>query len=127
VRGAAYALVWVALITALWPGLDAGMRIPVAGYSLLLTAMAAGAFGLGGTGAAGGLLFLLSDGLIAAGLADWPQPPAHDLWIMLTYAAAQFLLVRAVQGAPERAADPGGTYGGKAPADRPRTQPLTTE
>ncbi|SEO75366.1 Uncharacterized membrane protein YhhN [Actinacidiphila rubida] len=127
VRCAAYAVVWVALITALWPGLDAGMRIPVAGYSLLLTAMAAGAFGLGRPGAAGGLLFLLSDGLIAAGLAGWPRPPAHDLWIMLTYAAAQFCLVRAVQATPERAAANPGTYGGKAAADRPRTHPLTTE
>lgn len=127
VRCAVYAVLWAGLVVALWPGLDAGMRIPVACYSLLLTAMAAGAFGLGRTGAAGGLLFLLSDGLIAAGLADWPRPPAHDLWIMLTYAAAQFLLVRAVQGVPERAAGQPGTYGGKAAADRPRTHPLTTE
>jgi len=126
-RCAGYAVVWAALVAGLWPGLDAGMRVPVACYSLLLAAMAAGAFGLGRTGAAGGLLFLLSDGLIAAGLADWPRPPGHDLWIMLTYAAAQFCLVRAVQAAPERAAPPAGAYGGEAPADRPRTRPLTTE
>jgi uncharacterized membrane protein YhhN len=123
-RCAGYAVVWAALVAGLWPGLDAGMRVPVACYSLLLAAMAAGAFGLGGTGAAGGLLFLLSDGLIAAGLADWPRPPGHDLWIMLTYAAAQFLLVRAVQAAPDQAAPPAGAT---EPADRPRARPLTSE
>ena len=131
-RYAVYGVLWAVLVVLLWPGLDAGMRVPVAAYSLLLTAMAAGAFGLGRTGALGGLLFLLSDGLIAAGLADWPQPPAHDLWIMLTYAAAQFCLVRGLldgpgRGVPADAADSASAYGGSAPADRPRTQPLTTE
>ena len=42
----------------------------------------------------GGALFMVSDTLIATGVADWPQPPRPQLWIMLTYAAAQFLLVR---------------------------------
>ncbi|MBY8880364.1 lysoplasmalogenase [Streptomyces sp. PLK6-54] len=131
-RCAVYAVVWAVLVVLLWPGLDAGLRVPVAVYSLLLTAMAAGAFGLGRTGAAGGLLFLLSDGMIAAGLADWPRPPAHDLWIMLTYAVAQFCLVRAVQtpaepGVPGNAERDAAAYGGNAPADRPRTPPLTTE
>lgn len=46
----------------------------------------------------GGALFLLSDTLIATGVADWPQPPVPDLWIMLTYAAAQFLLVHGTLG-----------------------------
>jgi uncharacterized membrane protein YhhN len=45
---AAYAAVWAVTITLLWGGLDPGMRVPVAGYSLLLTAMAAGAYGLSG-------------------------------------------------------------------------------
>lgn len=100
-RYAVYGAVWAVLVVLLWPGLDAGLRAPVAVYSLLLAAMAAGAYGLGPAGTAGGVLFLLSDGMIAAGLADWPQPPAHDLWIMLTYAAAQALLTRAVLGAPD--------------------------
>ncbi|MGW2363884.1 lysoplasmalogenase, partial [Streptomyces phaeofaciens] len=34
------------------------------------------------------------DTLIATGVADWPQPPRPEVWIMLTYIAAQFLLVR---------------------------------
>ncbi|MFD0314136.1 lysoplasmalogenase [Streptomyces flavalbus] len=80
-------------VALLWPGLPADLRAPVAGYSLLLTAMAYGATRLGPLAATGGALFLLSDTLIATGVADWPQLPAPDLWVMLTYGAAQALLV----------------------------------
>ena len=55
---------------------------------------------LGRYAALGGALFLLSDALIATGIADWPQLPAHDFWIMLTYIAAQYLLTRGALGAP---------------------------
>lgn len=103
-RYACYGLVWAVMITLLWPGLDPGMRVPVAVYSLLLTAMAAGAYGLGRTVAAGGALFLLSDTLIATGIADWPQPPGHQVLIMLTYAAAQALLTAGILAAAPRTA-----------------------
>ncbi|MFC8199464.1 lysoplasmalogenase [Streptomyces sp. NPDC060006] len=93
---AAYVLALVATVTLLWPGLPADLRVPVAGYSLLLTAMAYGATRLGPVAGAGGALFLLSDTLIATGVADWPQPPRPDLWIMLTYLAAQCLLTAGV-------------------------------
>lgn len=96
VRCAAYAALWAVLVVLLWPGLDAGMRVPVALYSLLLAAMAAGAYGLGGAALAGGALFLLSDGLIATGLADWPQLPGHDFWVMATYLAGQAVLALGV-------------------------------
>jgi uncharacterized membrane protein YhhN len=89
-----YAVVLVATVALLWPGLPADLRLPVAVYSTLLTAMACGAaIRLGPVAGAGGVLFLLSDTLIATGIADRPQPPRPDLWIMLTYVAAQFLLV----------------------------------
>jgi uncharacterized membrane protein YhhN len=91
-RCAAYAAVWAALVVLLWPGLDTAMRVPVALYSVLLAAMAAGAYGVNGTVGLGGALFLLSDSLIATDLADWPQLPAHDVWVMATYLAAQALL-----------------------------------
>ncbi|MET7489192.1 lysoplasmalogenase [Streptomyces sp. NPDC005538] len=92
---ACYAVALGTLVVLLWPGLPAGLRVPVAGYSALLTAMAyAAATRLGPVAGLGGALFVLSDTLIATGVADWPQPPAPDFWIMLTYAAAQFLLVR---------------------------------
>lgn len=93
---AAYTLALAGTVALLWPDLPADMRGPVAGYSLLLTAMALGATTLGVTAAAGGALFLLSDTLIATGVADWPQPPRPDFAIMLTYLAAQALLTRGV-------------------------------
>ncbi|GHE96090.1 hypothetical protein GCM10018785_71370 [Streptomyces longispororuber] len=102
---AAYGAALVTTVALLWPDLPADMRAPVAGYSLLLTAMAYGATALGPAAAAGGALFLLSDTLIATDVADWPQAPRPDFWIMLTYLAAQALLARGVltgAAAPER-------------------------
>ncbi|MFF9500241.1 lysoplasmalogenase [Streptomyces sp. NPDC014656] len=90
--GALYALALTGTVVALWPDLPADLRIPVAGYSLLLTAMAYRASSLGVLAGTGGALFLLSDTLIATGIADWPQLPAPDFWVMLTYIAAQYLL-----------------------------------
>lgn len=90
--GLVYAVVLGATVVALWPGLPADLRIPVAGYSLLLTAMAYRSSSLGVLTGIGGALFLLSDTLIATGIADWPQLPAPDFWVMLTYIAAQYLL-----------------------------------
>ncbi|MFF3688727.1 lysoplasmalogenase [Streptomyces sp. NPDC002187] len=98
---AGYGAVLVGLVVLPWPDLPAELRGPVAGYSLLLTAMACRATGLGRLAGAGGALFLLSDALIATGMAGWPQLPAPDFWIMLTYCAAQLLLTA---GAQQRAA-----------------------
>ncbi|MGW1555882.1 lysoplasmalogenase [Streptomyces sp. NPDC002144] len=89
-----YTAALVTTVALLWPDLPADLRVPVAGYSTLLTAMAYTAARLDPVAGLGGALFMLSDTLIATGVADWPQPPRPDLWIMLTYAAAQFLLVR---------------------------------
>ncbi|MFJ2589859.1 lysoplasmalogenase [Streptomyces sp. NPDC087538] len=106
--GIAYAVVLTVFVALLWDGLPADLRIPVTGYSLLLTAMAFRAGTLGRYAAAGGALFLLSDALIATGIADWPQLPAPDFWIMLTYIAAQFLLTVGVLA-------PGPKWGGVTP------------
>ncbi|MFE9094893.1 lysoplasmalogenase [Streptomyces sp. NPDC007264] len=95
---AAYGIALVVLVALLWPGLPAGLRVPVAGYSLLLTAMAYGATRPGPVAGVGGALFMLSDTLIATGVADWPQLPRADFWVMATYVAAQALLVRGVLG-----------------------------
>ena len=82
------------------------------GYSLLLTAMAWRAGILGRYAALGGALFLLSDALIATGIADWPQLHAPDFWIMLTYLAAQYLLTTgALAHRADSAADDTGAYG----------------
>lgn len=93
-----YGLALVAAVASLWPGLPADLRLPVAGYSALLTTMAWAATRLGPVAGLGGALFVLSDLLIATGVADLPQPPRPDLWIMLTYLAAQYLLVRGALG-----------------------------
>ncbi|MFC9297505.1 lysoplasmalogenase [Streptomyces sp. NPDC057011] len=90
--GGAYALALLGTVALLWPDLPADLRIPVAGYSLLLTAMAYRSSALGRTAGIGGALFLISDTLIATGVAEWPQLPRPDFWIMATYLAAQYLL-----------------------------------
>ena len=86
-----YAVVWAGLVVLLWPGLGA-LQIPVAAYSLLLTATAVTSAGYGWSTGVGGALFFISDGLIALRLADLPQPPMPGVWIMSTYALAQYLL-----------------------------------
>ncbi|MDX3644013.1 lysoplasmalogenase [Streptomyces sp. MB09-02B] len=97
--GVAYGLALVVAVVSLWPGLPADLRLPVAGYSALLTTMAWATSRLGLVAGLGGALFVVSDLLIATGVAEWPQPPRPDLWIMLTYLAAQYLLTRGVLGA----------------------------
>ncbi|MBA4859819.1 lysoplasmalogenase [Streptomyces sp. PSKA54] len=98
----AYGVVLIGTVTLLWPDLPEELRGPVAAYSLLLTAMAYGAGRLGLAAGIGGALFLLSDTLIATGVAQWPQLPLPDLWIMGTYLAAQYLLTRGVLDAHRR-------------------------
>ncbi|MBB5933705.1 lysoplasmalogenase [Streptomyces zagrosensis] len=93
-----YATAWLVTVAALWPDLESDLRVPVAVYSLLLTAMALGALRVGVVAGVGGALFLLSDTLIAAGLADWPELPVPQFWIMLTYLGAQVLLARGLLG-----------------------------
>lgn len=88
----AYALALVGTVALLWADLPADLRVPVAGYSLLLTAMAYRSSALGVRAGIGGALFLISDTLIATGVAAWPQLPRPDFWIMATYIAAQYLL-----------------------------------
>lgn len=88
-----YGTAWAGTLAALWPGLDAELRVPVALYSLLLTTMALGATRAPAGAAAGGALFLLSDTLIAAGLTGRPVP---QFWIMLTYVTAQYLLAEGI-------------------------------
>lgn len=102
----------VTTVALLWADLPADLRVPVAAYSLLLTAMAYRAgTRLGLFAGIGGALFLVSDTLIATGVAGWPQPPAPQFWIMLTYLAAQALLVGGTLGALNARRAPAVTYG----------------
>lgn len=104
-----YGAVWIILITQLWSGLAANMRIPVACYSLLLAAMATTSFAAGNRTGLGGALFLLSDSLIAGGLAHWHMPTGTAFAVMATYLAAQYLLATGCVTFAERARRRGGT------------------
>jgi uncharacterized membrane protein YhhN len=95
-----YLAVWAGLMVLLWPGLDGGLRVPVLGYSLLLTAMAATSAGTGRVAATGGALFLVSDGMLALGMAG-VDFPGRGAVVMPTYLAAQLLIALALlPGAP---------------------------
>jgi len=83
-------LVWLTGDTLLRRRL-AGLRVPMLGYSLALTAMACAATGRGPRIAAGGGLFLTSDVLIGLGKAG-VQLPAHEVLVMSTYTAALALI-----------------------------------
>lgn len=86
-----YLLAWAAMMALVWRGLD-DLLVPVLGYSLLLTAMVVGAAGVSRRTAIGGALFLLSDAVIALGIADVDLVPGQDAVVMPTYVAAQLLL-----------------------------------
>jgi uncharacterized membrane protein YhhN len=72
------------------------LLVPVIAYAAALVAMAALATGLGRSGTFGGLLFLLSDAMIAVRAFTDVDLPGQAFWVMLTYIAAQVLLVDAV-------------------------------
>lgn len=105
VEGAAAAAVWAGAGHLLWRRLDTDtdrrLRLPVLGYAALVTAMGAAAVRTGRRTsnpalAAGGTLFVVSDGLVAGSLFG-PKRRTVDAAVMLTYAAAQALLARALE------------------------------
>ncbi|QDY80787.1 lysoplasmalogenase [Streptomyces qinzhouensis] len=100
-----YGTALVVFVVLLWPGLPAELRVPVAGYAALLTVMARQSTALGLLAGLGGALFLVSDLIIATGVADWPQLPEPDFWIMLIYSAGQSLLALGVLGVLARTTD----------------------
>jgi uncharacterized membrane protein YhhN len=91
-----YGALWIVLITNLWSGLAADMRIPVGCYSLLLVVMAIHAFAAGRRTGFGGALFLFSDTMIAGGLAHWDMPSGTGFAIMATYILGQYLLATGI-------------------------------
>jgi uncharacterized membrane protein YhhN len=85
-----YLLAWALANALLWADLGP-LRLPVLGYSLALSLMAAAATGVSRRVAVGGALFLGSDlliGLDAAGV----HLPGHGLLVMTTYIAALLLI-----------------------------------
>ncbi|OZV81103.1 hypothetical protein CA850_13280 [Micromonospora echinospora] len=92
--GIGYAVATTAALAWMWPGLtDAGLALPIAGYAVALATMATTAAAHGPRVALGGALFLLSDLIIATGLADVGHLPGHGVWVMSTYCLGQALIV----------------------------------
>lgn len=104
--------------TLLWPRLDTGderrLRVPVLGYAALVTGMGAAAVRAalrtadpaGRMLAAGGALFVVSDGLVATTLFGARPRRAAEAAVMATYAAAQALLAAALTDRPATAHTP---------------------
>ena len=94
-----YLSIAAALYAALRPGLPGELRLPVAGYAILLALMAGQAMGrwfVRRTGSAwfaamGALLFMLSDALLASDRFRAPLPCA-SLLILVPYFAGQYLM-----------------------------------
>jgi uncharacterized membrane protein YhhN len=95
------------LVVILYPHLGS-MKWPVLGYALVITLMSINAlFRYGRTTQGsfvmvfgGSILFMISDSLLA--INKFIEPLARaDFWIMATYIAAQFLIVRGVISHPE--------------------------
>jgi alkylglycerol monooxygenase len=94
IGAAMYAFLWVG-------GLPAALRVPVGVYVTVIACMAAQAFGRASElrqpaavwVAVGAGFFMLSDALLATNRFVAPLPLA-SLWVLGTYYAAQFLIVR---------------------------------
>ncbi|RZU76275.1 putative membrane protein YhhN [Micromonospora kangleipakensis] len=89
----AYLTLWAVANALLWEALGP-LRLPVLGYSLTLSLMAAAAAGVSRRAAVGGALFLGSDLLIGLGAAGVTLP-GQGLLVMATYIAALLLLTTA--------------------------------
>lgn len=104
---AGYALVALAILAPLWPGIPGALRAPVVAYVVCLAAMAAQALawwrtsvapdaGLARSAALGGALFMVSDGLLATNKFAAPLPLAA-LWILASYWLAQWRIASALR------------------------------
>lgn len=102
----AYVVWYVAFLALLAPHLG-GLLAPVAVYGAVLGTMAALAAGRGGLIAAGGVLFVVSDSVLALGrFLPGYEFALHDLTVMTSYLAAQGLIawgvVCVIRGRPVR-------------------------
>ncbi len=93
-----YAILAAAILWLLWPGVPAGLRLPVLAYVVGLGAMAAQAAVVWRSGAArgavlaaGGALFMLSDALLASN-KFMQALPLSGLWILASYWLAQWCI-----------------------------------
>jgi uncharacterized membrane protein YhhN len=91
-----YVLALVGLLAILWDDLG-DLRLPIIAYAIVIIVMAILATGLGPVVATGAILFVISDSLIALhSVTGTLRLPGHGFWVMLTYLAAQALIVAGV-------------------------------
>lgn len=103
---AGFAIVALVMVAGLWNAVPAGMRPPVAVYAAALAFMAAQAMSRASEmpqgspaaatarlAAVGGILFLISDTILAYGRFHWVIP-GQSLWVLATYYIAQWLFAR---------------------------------
>lgn len=105
---ALYALVALAILALLWPGIPGPLRAPVVAYVVCLATMAAQALvwwrrasgtidaGLARRAALGGALFMVSDALLATNKFAAALPLAA-LWILASYWLAQWCIASALR------------------------------
>ena len=103
-----YGVVAALLLSQLWHGVPAALQVPVVAYVLCLASMAAQAavwwrVAEGSTtqmwarrAALGGVLFMLSDTLLAFNKFDGPLPLA-SLWILASYWLAQWCIANSLK------------------------------
>jgi alkylglycerol monooxygenase len=110
-----------AMYTFLFPTLDPVLKVAVAAYAAVIATMAAQAIGRAcvlrdGASvavAAGAVIFMLSDSLLAINRFAMPVPMAQ-FWVLATYYVAQVLFVHNASSRPARSAS--GTSDGHAGA-----------
>lgn len=99
-----YALAAAGILSQLWSGIPAALRVPVLAYVACLAAMGAQAAAWWRSNATnnnarwaaiGGVLFMSSDTLLAINKFATPLPFA-SLWILVTYWAAQWCIASAM-------------------------------
>jgi uncharacterized membrane protein YhhN len=88
---AGYAVALAGTLILLWKPLG-GMALPMTLYAVALATMATLAASINWRVGLGGMLFLISDFLIAFRVAETWTAPGPPIWVMLTYTAAQFLI-----------------------------------
>ena len=103
---AGYAVVWICLAVATWDGLGA-LRIPVVIYGALLMTMAMVTSTLGRWSALGAALFVVSDGILALGIAKVSAVPHQWILVMPTYVLAQLFLAFGWSGLAGAVGEPG--------------------
>lgn len=109
---AAYGVVAALILSQLWPGVPGALRAPVVAYVVCLATMAAQAAvwwrasvgradeRLARWAALGGLLFMVSDSLLATNKFAWPLP-LSSLWILLSYWLAQWCIASSLHALEE--------------------------